>query len=323
MKTISVVIPCYNEEKSVAELYERLKKVFENDLPAYDYEIIYVDDYSKDRTRDEIKKLCDVDSKVKAVFNARNFGFDRNVFQSYSYATGDCAFMLFGDLQDPPELLPELVSKWEEGYQCVVGQRSRSDENPLLYGLRRIYYKVIDTLSDTKQIEMVNGFGLYDRAFLDILKQIDETKPFFKTVLNEYGINLCIVQYEQSVSKRGKSNFNFMKNYDFAMHGLTSSTKLLMRFATFIGVFVGVICMILAIYVFVRKILFWDTYPLGSASIMVGVFFLGAIQLFFIGVLGEYILSINERVTKKPRVVVEQTLNMDSNRQEEERGETR
>lgn len=323
MKTISVVIPCYNEEKSVAELCERLKKVFENDLPAYDYEIIYVDDYSKDRTRDEIKKLCDVDSKVKAVFNARNFGFDRNVFQSYSYATGDCAFMLFGDLQDPPELLPELVSKWEEGYQCVVGQRSRSDENPFIYGLRRIYYKVIDTLSDTKQMEMVNGFGLYDRAFLDILKQIDETKPFFKTVLNEYGINLCIVQYEQSVSKRGKSNFNFLKNYDFAMHGLTSSTKLLMRFATFIGVFVGVICMILAIYVFVRKILFWDTYPLGSASIMVGVFFLGAIQLFFIGVLGEYILSINERVTKKPRVVVEKTLNMDSSNQEEKRGETR
>ena len=312
MKKISVVIPCYNEEKSVVEMYDRLQKVFTEALSNYDYEIVYVDDCSKDNTKQEIRKLCEKDERVKAVFNAKNFGFDRNVFQAYQYATGDCAFMLFGDLQDPPEMLPEFVKKWEEGYKCVVGQRKKSDENHLMYVLRRIYYKVIDTLSDMKQIEMVNGFGLYDRVFLDVLKQIDETNPFFKTVLNEYGMDLCIVQYEQAVSNRGKSNFNFLKNYDFAMHGLTSSTKLLMRLATFVGVFVGTICMLLALYVFIRKILFWDTYPLGSASIMVGVFFLGAIQLFFIGVLGEYILSINERVCRKPRVIVESMINMES-----------
>ena len=312
MKKISVVIPCYNEEKSVVEMYDRLQKVFTEALSNYDYEIVYVDDCSKDNTKQEIRKLCEKDERVKAVFNAKNFGFDRNVFQAYQYATGDCALMLFGDLQDPPEMLPEFVKKWEEGYKCVVGQRKKSDENHLMYVLRRIYYKVIDTLSDMKQIEMVNGFGLYDRVFLDVLKQIDETNPFFKTVLNEYGMDLCIVQYEQAVSNRGKSNFNFLKNYDFAMHGLTSSTKLLMRLATFVGVFVGTICMLLALYVFIRKILFWDTYPLGSASIMVGVFFLGAIQLFFIGVLGEYILSINERVCRKPRVIVESMINMES-----------
>lgn len=225
--------------------------------------------------------------------------------------------MLFGDLQDPPEMLPEFVKKWEEGYKCIVGQRKRSDENHFMYGLRRLYYKVVDTLSDTKQIGMVNGFGLYDRVFLDIMKQIKETKPFFKTILNEYGVDLCIVQYEQSVSHRGKSNFNFLKNYDFAMHGITSSTKLLMRLATFISVFVGIVCMCLAIYIFIRKILFWDTYPLGSASIMVGIFFLGAIQLFFIGVLGEYILSINEKVNRKPRVVVEKMINMEKKGEQE------
>lgn len=166
-------------------MYHRLKKIFEEELTQYDYEIIYVDDFSKDNTRVEIEKLCTEDEKVKAVFNAKNFGFDRNVFQSYQYATGDCAFMLFGDLQDPPEMLPEFVKKWEEGYKCIVGQRKRSDENHFMYGLRRLYYKVVDTLSDTKQIEMVNGFGLYDRVFLDIMKQIKETKPFFKTILNE------------------------------------------------------------------------------------------------------------------------------------------
>ena len=155
MKTISVVIPCYNEEKSIWEMYHRLKKIFEEELTQYDYEIIYVDDFSKDNTRVEIEKLCTEDEKVKAVFNAKNFGFDRNVFQSYQYATGDCAFMLFGDLQDPPEMLPEFVKKWEEGYKCIVGQRKRSDENHFMYGLRRLYYKVVDTLSDTKQIETV------------------------------------------------------------------------------------------------------------------------------------------------------------------------
>lgn len=309
MKKISVVIPCYNEENSVLEMYSRLKKTFTDKLINYEYDIIYVDDYSTDSTRAKIEKLCAEDSCVKAVFNARNFGFDRNVFQAYQYATGDCAFMLFGDLQDPPEMLPEFVKKWEEGYKCIVGQRKKSDEGKLKYGLRRLYYKIIDTLSDTKQIEMVNGYGLYDRDFLNILGQIEETKPFFKTILNEYGLGICVIQYEQSVGKRGKSNFNFLKNYDFAMHGITSSTKLLMRLATFISVLVGIICMGLSIYVFVRKILFWETYPLGSASIMVGVFFLGAIQLFFIGVLGEYILSINERVNKKPRIVVEKKIN--------------
>lgn len=312
MKTISVVIPCYNEEKSIFEMYERLRNVFSNELPDYDYEIIYVDDFSTDDTRRKIEELCKKEHRVKAVFNARNFGFDRNVFQSYQYATGDCAFMIFGDLQDPPEMLPQFVKKWEEGFKCIVGQRKKSEENRVMYALRRLYYWVVDTLSDTKQIEMVNGYGLYDRAFLDILTQIDETKPFFKTVLNEYGIDMCIVQYEQAVSKRGKSNFNFLKNYDFAMHGITSSTKLLMRLATFISIFVAIICMCLAIWVFVRKLLFWDTFPLGSASIMVGVFFLGAIQLFFIGVLGEYIISINERIGKKPRVVVEKTINFDA-----------
>ncbi len=311
MKKISVIIPCYNEEQSINEMYIRLKNIFSKDLKNYDYEIIYVDDYSKDQTRKEIERICNLDSRVKAVFNARNFGFDRNVFQSYQYASGDCAFMLFGDLQDPPELLPEFVRRWELGYKCIVGQRKKSDENFIMYRLRRLYYKIIDTLSDSKQIEMINGFGLYDRAFLDILKQIEETKPFFKTVLSEYGINMCIIQYEQAVSNRGKSNFNFLKNYDFAMHGITSSTKLLMRLATFISVLVGIICMGLSLYVFIRKILYWDTYPLGSASIMVGVFFLGAVQLFFIGVLGEYILSINERVGKKPRVIIEKTINME------------
>lgn len=310
-KKISVIVPCYNEEKTVKEVYDRLNALFRSELVAYDYEIIYVDDYSSDHTRIEIEQLCKVDKKVKAVFNARNFGFHRNVFQSYQYATGDCAFMMFGDLQDPPEMLPVFVRKWEEGYKCVVGQKEKSEEGALKNSLRRLYYKIINIFSDSKQLELVNGFGLYDRAFLNVLKGIEDTVPFFKSILNEYGMDLCLVKYKHQASKRGKSNFNFWKNYDFAMHGLTSSTKLLMRLATFISIFIGTICLGYTAYVFIRKLLYWDTYPLGSASIMIGVFFLGSVQLFFIGILGEYILSINERVSKKPRVVVEKRINFE------------
>ncbi len=310
-KKISVIVPCYNEEKTVKEVYDRLNALFRSELVAYDYEIIYVDDYSSDHTRIEIEHLCKVDKKVKAVFNARNFGFHRNVFQSYQYATGDCAFMMFGDLQDPPEMLPVFVRKWEEGYKCVVGQKEKSEEGALKNSLRRLYYKIINIFSDSKQLELVNGFGLYDRAFLNVLKGIEDTVPFFKSILNEYGMDLCLVKYKHQASKRGKSNFNFWKNYDFAMHGLTSSTKLLMRLATFISIFIGTICLGYTAYVFIRKLLYWDTYPLGSASIMIGVFFLGSVQLFFIGILGEYILSINERVSKKPRVVVEKRINFE------------
>lgn len=310
-KKISVIVPCYNEEKTVKEVYDRLNALFRSELVAYDYEIIYVDDYSSDHTRIEIEHLCKVDKKVKAVFNARNFGFHRNVFQSYQYATGDCAFMMFGDLQDPPEMLPVFVRKWEEGYKCVVGQKEKSEEGALKNNLRRLYYKIINIFSDSKQLELVNGFGLYDRAFLNVLKGIEDTVPFFKSILNEYGMDLCLVKYKHQASKRGKSNFNFWKNYDFAMHGLTSSTKLLMRLATFISIFIGTICLGYTAYVFIRKLLYWDTYPLGSASIMIGVFFLGSVQLFFIGILGEYILSINERVSKKPRVVVEKRINFE------------
>ena len=308
-KKISVIIPCYNEENSVGELYSRVIKVIQEQLPQYDYECIFVDDASTDNTRMEIRKLCSVDMRVKAVFNAKNFGFHRNVFESFKYAKGDCAFLIFGDLQNPPEMLPQFIEKWEKGYKCIVGQRSKTEEGYIIQQWRKLYYYIINKLGDNKQIRFMNGFGVYDRLFLEIMSQIDEVSPYFKSVISEYGIDLAIVKYDQSIGKRGNSNFNFWKNYDFAMHGLTSSTKMLMRLSTFTGAFVGILCLIFAIYVFVKKFLFWDSYPLGTASVTVGVFFLGAIQLFFIGVLGEYILNINEKVVHKPRVVISEMIN--------------
>lgn len=308
-RKISVVVPCYNEENSVDELYGRLVGVLENSLGGYDFEIIFVDDCSKDDTRTKIRQICQKDLRVKAVFNAKNFGFHRNVFECFKYASGDCAFLVFGDLQDPPEMLPEFIRKWEEGHKCIVGQRKKTEEGLLIRQCRRMYYFLINQLGGKKQVQFMNGFGVYDRCFIDAIAKIEEVSPYFKAVISEYGMDLAVIQYEQSLGRRGKSNFNFWRNYDFAMYGLTTSTKLLMRVSTFLGIFIALLCMIYTIFVFIKKIILWDAYPLGTASIMIGVFFLGSVQLFFIGVLGEYILNINERIAKKPRVIVGEKIN--------------
>lgn len=314
MKKISVTIPCWSEEKSVRQMYERLTSVFREQLPAYDYDIIYVDDYSPDNTREEIRKLCAEDSHVKAVFNARNFGFSRNVFASLLYGDGDATFMLFGDLQDPPELLPQMVAEWESGKKVVIGQRTKGNESRLMYAMRSLYYKIMEKLSDSKQIEHFNGFGLYDRAFIEVMRNLDDPAPYLKGIVSELAMEQTIIPYEQAASNRGKSGSNFLKNYDLAMLGITSYTKILMRVATFLGAALGVFSCCLALFVLITKLLAWDLYSYGTATIIIGVFFIGAVQLFFMGILGEYILSINTRSMRRPLVVVGERLNFDEDK---------
>ncbi len=318
MKKITVTIPCWSEEKSVRQMYDRLTAVFKESLPQYDYEIIYVDDYSPDNTREEIRKVCAMDHHVKAIFNARNFGFTRNVFASLLYGDGDATFMLFGDLQDPPEILPQMVEEWEKGHKVVVGQKTKSAESKMLFAMRSLYYWLIGTLSNSKQIEHFNGFGLYDHSFIDVMKQIDDPAPYLKGLVAEFGMDIKIVQYEQALSLRGKSGCKFKTNYDVAMLGITSYTKILMRLATFVGAGLGVISALLALFVLISKLCNWNAYPYGTASILIGVFFIGAVQLFFLGILGEYILSINTRTMKRPLVVVGEKINFDEDKQKEE-----
>lgn len=316
LKKISVVIPCWSEEKSVKLMYDRLKKVFDSQLTNYDYEIIFVDDHSPDNTWVEIEKVCKIDKNVKGILNAKNFGFIRNVFFTLKQGTGDATFMLFGDLQDPPELLPDFVKKWEEGYKVIIGQKVKSEESKILYFWRSVYYKFIGSLSSTKQIQHFNGYGLYDKNFINTMNNIDDPIPYLKGIVAEFSMNPYIIQYEQSESNRGKSGSNFFKNYDLAMLGITSYTKTLMRMATFVGGILGIFSLLFAIFIFINKILNWNEYPVGTASIIIGIFFIGAVQLFFIGILGEYILSINTRVLKRPLVVVEKSLNFDENNEE-------
>ena len=310
MKTISIVVPCYNEEKTIRELYEVIAGMFApgGELSSYDYELILADDYSKDGTRGIIRQLCREDLHVRAVFNIANFGFSRNVFSALQESSGDAAFLVFGDLQDPPELLPQFVEKWSAGAKVVLGQKVKSDESHFMNFMRRAYYWMIRRLSDSPQIEESNGFGLYDQKFIEVLRQIEDVQPYLKTVIAEYAPDYEVITYHHRKSKR-RSNFNLYRNYDFAMQGLTSSTKKLMRVSTGLGLVLAVIGIVYALSVLIRKLIFWDNFPAGTASLMVGVFMFGAAELFFTGILGEYVLSVNTQTMRKPRVVVEERIN--------------
>lgn len=312
MKTISVLIPCFNEEKSINTLYKKVVEIFEQSYKGtYDYEIIFCDNDSEDSTQEIIRNICESNLHCKAVFNSSNFGFHRNIMESFKYASGDAAFLIFGDMQDPPEILPLFIKEWENGAQCIVGQRKKTAEKGLKRIFRSLFYNIVDVLAQRKLIHNMNGFGLYDRKFIDTINCIDEVSPYFKAVIDEYGGAISIVPYEQNISARGKSNFNFFLNYDFAMYGITSSTKMLMRIATFIGSFIAFAGFVLAIYVLIRKIILWDSYPVGNASTIIAILVIGGIQLLFIGVLGEYILTINERISRKPRCSIKEKINFD------------
>ena len=290
-KKISVVIPCYNDSKSVENMRSRLTKVFTEQISAYDYEIIFVDDHSPDNTWEKISEVCKTDPKCKGIRNAKNFGFSRNVFACLrDYADGDAVFMLFGDLQDPPENLPLFVKEWEDGGKVIIGQKKSSQENKFVYAIRTLFYNIIGTFSSVKQIQHFNGYGLYDREFIEVLKQIDDSSPYLKGIVGEFAMDLKILRYKQVESERGKSNFNFSKYYDVAMQGITAYTKTFMRMATFVGVVLGVISIIVALIVLINKLINWNSYPVGIPALTVGVFLL-ALSSFSSWVLWENIFS--------------------------------
>lgn len=310
MKVISVVVPCYNDENSVHEMYDRLKNIFIA-LDKYDYEIIFVDDCSPDSTWEKIRLECDRDPKVKGVHNITNFGPTRNIFSSVQYASGDAVFILMGDLQQPPEVLPEFISYWEQGYKAVSGIHEKSTDRGLVSLGRKAYYRLMSALTGRKTFPNTTGYGLYDKSVIASIKQVRNMQPYLPGIIAEYCPTIKTIPVEQQASKRGRSNQNFLKKYDQAMIGLTSSTKLLMRLSTFVGGLVGIIALIFSIVVLVMKLTHWNSYPMGIPSILIGVFFLGALQLFFLGVMGEYVLSINERSMERPITVVDEKINME------------
>ena len=316
MKKVSVVIPCYNEEANVNEIAAAVKEEFRENLPGYDYEIIFIDNDSKDHTRDLVRVLVAGDPKIKAIFNAKNFGQFKSPYYGMLQMTGDCCILMACDFQDPVEMIHKFVEGWEEGYKIVIGRKTKSDENKLVYAARTVYYKLIRRFSDVEQVEHYTGFGLYDRAFIEVLKQVDDPTPFLRGLVAELGFRRKEIEYRQPKRRAGKTSNNFYRLYDGAMLSITSYTKIGLRIATFIGAIGSFASFAVAIYFFVRKLINWYGYEAGIAPLIILVAILGSLQLFFIGLIGEYILTINQRVMHRPLVVEEERIGIWENEDE-------
>ena len=307
-KKISIVTPCYNEEFNVEPLYEKVKIEMAK-LSNYTYEHIFIDNYSTDNTLVKLKSIASVDKNVKIIVNARNFGHIKSPYYGMLQADGDVVISLVSDLQDPPELIPDFIKKWEEGYKIVVGVKEKSEENIIMFSIRKLFYKVIDRISDTSQIQNFTGFGLYDRQFMEVLKNIQEPYPYFRGLVSELGFSICQIPYLQPKRSKGNTKNNFFTLYDMAMLGFTSHSKVPLRMSSFIGFVVAFLSILIATIYLIYKILFWDNFQVGIAPLVIGFFFFGGVQLFFLGIIGEYISAILTQVKNRPLVIEKERIN--------------
>lgn len=310
MKKISVVVPTYNEEDNVIPLSKAIIEELEK-LPQYDYELMFIDNNSKDKTRALIEVLCENNKHIKAIFNAKNFGQFNSPYHGMCQMTGDCVITMCADFQDPVSMIPKLIKEWENGYKIVCAIKKGSKENKIMYWLRSCYYKLIKKISNVEQIEHFTGFGLYDKSFIEVLRKLDDPTPFLRGIVAELGFGRKNVTYEQEKRRGGKTSNNFYTLYDAAMLSFTSYTKVGLRLATFSGGIVAFISGIIGVVYLILKLIYWDSFPMGMAPVLIGMFFLGAIQLFFIGFIGEYIMAINIRVMKRPLVIEEKRINFE------------
>ena len=297
MKKISVLIPCYNEVDNVEPMSFAVVNVLEEALRNYDYEIVFIDNCSIDGTREKLEEICVRNKKIKAIFNVTNFGQFNSPFHGMCQTSGDCTISMCCDFQDPVELIPRFVEEWEKGHKIVSGIKTSSKENPVLYCMRSMYYKVIKNMSSTQMIEHFTGFGLYDKTFISLLKELDDPIPFLRGIVAEYGhgFNRIEIEYEQAKRRAGKTHNNFYSLYDATLLGFLSS---------------GISLLIALIYL-VMKLINWNNFQAGNTPLIIGVYVIGSLQLFFIGLLGEYILNINTRVIHRPLVVEEKRINFE------------
>ena len=312
MKKISILIPCYNEQENVRPMSEAIVQLFQNTLTKYDYELLFIDNDSQDNTRAILREICAGNPKIKAIFNAKNFGQFNSPYYGILQTTGDCTISMVCDFQDPIELIPKYLEAWEQGYKIVIGIKTSSKENPIMYRLRSMYYKMLRKFSDVEQIEHFTGSGLYDKNFVDVLRNLNDPTPFLRGIVAELGYKIKKIPYEQPNRRAGKTHNNFYTLYDAAMLSFTSYTKIGLRLATFLGGAIGAVSVIVALIYLILKLVFWNRFVAGVAPIAIGMFFLGGVQLFFLGLLGEYILSMNKRIMNRPLVVEEERINFEN-----------
>lgn len=309
-KLLSIVTPCYNEGENIEELHLRITQVMEA-LP-YAYEHVCIDNCSTDDTVAKLKVIAARDKRVKIIVNARNFGHIRSPFHGLLQTTGDASILIASDLQDPPEMIPELVGKWEQGFKTVLAVKPESSESPLMFVVRKSYYRMISRISEVPLVKNATGAGLFDRAVVDILRKLDDPYPYFRGLLSEIGFPIATVPFKQPRRKRGITSNNFYTLYDIAMLGVTNHSKLPLRLMTMGGFALSLLSLITALVFLVAKLLFWDSFQLGTAPILIGIFFFGAVQTFFVGLLGEYIGSIHTKVRNMPLVIEAERINFDN-----------
>ena len=314
MKKISVLVPCFNEEENVEPISTAIIEQLEL-LTNYDWELVFIDNCSTDKTREILENLCAKNKKIKAIFNTKNFGQFNSPYHGLLQTTGDCTISMCADFQDPVDMIPKFVKEWENGYKIVIGIKTSSKENPVMRFFRTCYYKLIKKMSDVEQIEHFTGSGLYDRDFIEVLRKLDDPTPFMRGIVAELGFKRKEIAYEQPKRRAGKTHNNFYSLYDAAMLSITSYTKIGLRLATFAGVGIGGLSFLLGIIYFILKLMYWDRFPAGTMPILLGMLFLGAVQLFFIGFIGEYILNMNKRIMKRPLVIEAERLNFDTDKE--------
>lgn len=302
MRTISIVTPCYNEESNVVHLYERITAVMKT-CTDYAYELIFIDNASTDNTIQIVKSLIAKDEHVRLIVNARNFGHIRSPYYGLLQATGDAVILMASDLQDPPELLPELIKQWEAGFKIVAGVKTTSEESKLFFMIRKAYYKMVNRISNINLINNFTGFGLYDKAVIDILKSLNDPYPYLRGLVSELGFEVAEVEFNQPQRKRGITKNNFYTLYDIAMLGITSHSKVPLRMAVFAGFFLSATSLMMAIVYLILKLLFWNSFAFGTAPLLMGLFFFASVQLFFLGLLGEYVGNLQTQVLNRPLVV--------------------
>lgn len=312
-KLISIVTPCYNEEDNIEELYQRVAAVMS--AQPYDYEHICIDNCSTDGTVRKIKEIAARDKRLKLIVNARNFGHIRSPYYGILQSNGDACVLIASDLQDPPEMIAEFIKKWEQGYKTVLAVKPESEESSIMFGLRKIYYRLITRISEVPLVQNATGAGLFDRAVVDILRGIQDPYPYFRGLLCEIGFPIATVPFKQPRRQRGITSNNFYTLYDIAMLGITNHSKIPLRLMAMSGFLLAFLSLMVALFFLVAKLVFWNSFQLGTAPILIGIFFFGAIQAFFIGVLGEYIGSIHTQVRNMPLVVELERVNFEKTNQ--------
>ncbi|MFA9439821.1 glycosyltransferase [Uliginosibacterium sp. sgz301328] len=311
-KLISIVTPCFNEEDNVDELCSRIAQVMEHQ--PYDYEHILIDNCSSDRTVERVKAIAQRDSRVKLIVNARNFGHIRSPYYGILQSRGDACVQIASDLQDPPEMIPEFIKKWEEGYKAVFAVKPESEESALMFWLRRSYYRFIARISEVSLVQNATGAGLFDKALVDVLRDLRDPYPYFRGLVCEIGFPIATVPFRQPRRKRGVTKNNFYTLYDMAMLGITNHSKVPLRLMTMAGFALSILSLVIAFGFLVAKLLFWNLFQVGIAPVLIGLFFFGGIQMFFIGLLGEYVGAIHTQVRNMPLVVESERVNFDKGR---------